>query len=134
MPTTMPSGVSNRARNASGPAVLAPRSGDGGPPQKRSDASDHTPTRASRSTTFSNIVSMARKAISTLVTGLPRPVAPAFAAAAGASVGAGSGRSSTPAASAAAIPEFVVFLEDPACDAKAEGHLVLGFDTAGQRD
>ena len=45
---------------------------------------------------------MARKAISTLVTGLPRPVAAMFAATAGASVGAGSGRASTPAASAAA--------------------------------
>ena len=45
---------------------------------------------------------MARKAINTLVTGLPRVVAAAFSAAAGASVGAGSGRNSTEAASAAA--------------------------------
>ena len=41
------------------------------------------------------MVSIARKAISTFVTGLPRPVAAAFSAAAGASVGAGSGRNST---------------------------------------
>ena len=45
---------------------------------------------------------MARKAINTFVTGLPRPVAAALSAAAGASVGAGSGRNSTLAASAAA--------------------------------
>jgi hypothetical protein len=48
------------------------------------------------------MVSIARNAINTLVTGLPRPVAAAFAAAAGASVGAGSGRNSTLTASAVA--------------------------------
>ena len=45
---------------------------------------------------------MARKAISTFVTALPMPVAPAFAAASGASVGAGSGKYRTAAASIAA--------------------------------
>ena len=46
----------------------------GAPPQYRSAASDHTPTTASTSTTFSSIVSNERKAIRTAVTGLPRPV------------------------------------------------------------
>ena len=102
MPTTMPIGGSSRARKASTPCGSAWWRGPGRPPQSRSGASDHTPTSASSSTTFSSRVSIARKAISTFVTGLPRPVAATFSAAAGASVGAGSGRDSTPAASAAA--------------------------------
>jgi hypothetical protein len=99
MPTTMPTGGSSRARNTSAPASPPRRSGTVLSPVRRSGASDHTPTKARTSTTFSSIVSIARKAISTLVTGLPRPVVAAPSAAAGASVGAGSGNSSTAPAS-----------------------------------
>ena len=96
MPTTIPMGGSS-AREKGEHAVsdrpgARPRDGR---PRRRSGASDHTPIRASSSTIFSSSVSIARKASSTAVTGLPTPVAPAFSAAAGASVGAGSGRNST---------------------------------------
>ncbi len=73
----------------------------GRPPQKRSGASDQTPSNASSSTTPSSSVSIARYAIRTAVTGLPRPVSARFAAASGAKRRRGLGNSSTIAASPA---------------------------------
>ena len=92
MPTRIPNGGSSRARNASTPSGSSRCGSPGRPPQKRSGASDQMPTSASSSTTVSSSVSIARYAIRTAVTGLPRPVSARCAAARGASVGAGVGR------------------------------------------
>ena len=103
MPTTMPTGGSSCARKASAPCGSAwlARSRAARPRSDRAPATTRRPGQAGARPSPAGCP-LARKAISTFVTGLPRPVAAAFSAAAGASVGAGSGRNSTAAASAAA--------------------------------